>query len=249
MMGTSMKVLIVGSALVMAACTSGRQPVEVEQGQQPTNNRSQDGLAGDQNGNNGSNSSIDGRTTLPLAITKKQLAPYALDLANLSYKFSYLATNQADKITFDAAGKAQLQFKNLEAGKAGTLTLEILEGTTVKLRGVAENVTLTKGQNNQVALTLKNVDAGNNGGSTDLTIDVTLDDGILPPTTVTPPTTVVTPPTTVTPPTDPVVTPPTNVTPPTDPVVTTPPTVDPIAEWDGKSFRGNARWSIVPVEG
>ncbi len=239
------------ASLTLSACTRGQQNVQIEPAKKPETSGQQGGSNADQGQSVGDKSGAVG-----IVLNKQALQKYAINLDNLNYKFTYLDQKQENKITFDAAGKAQLKFTNLPSDTAGTVTLEVLEGTTVKLRGSVENVTLKKGENTTVALTLKEVDpngGGNGNGNnntTDLTIDVTLDNN-------------------------------TGGTPPTGGngsgngtgsgsgsgsgagsgsgsgagagSDTTPNTggsggtADPIASWDGKSNLGNSKWSVTPA--
>ena len=207
-------------ASVLSACTQGSKKVQVLPAQDakptvPATNTATDPIA--------VNGQTEGNAAIPLDQAK--LAPYG-DTANMNYKFSYLTATQADKIAFDASGKAQITVKALPAGQSGTVSLEIYEGATLKLKGSQANVTLVAGQSNMVNnFKLSPVDSNGNvnpntGGptNTDLSIDVSIDNG--------------------------------NgngvVTPPNGGNGTT---TDPLADWDGKSFRGNSKWTIVPVSG
>lgn len=233
--------MLIGLGLTLSACTRSPQSVQVEPAKQPTDSSNQQQGQGQATGNGDQgevvNGSSQGDGEVGITLQKQALQQYAVNLDNLNYNFTYLDAKQSEKITFDAAGKAQLKFTNLPSDKAGTVTLEVLDGTTVKLRGSVENVTLKAGENTSVSLVLKEVDGGGGGnGTTDLTIDVTLDNtpasggagngagsgsgagtgsgsGSDEPNTG----------------------------------GNGGGTVDPIASWDGKSNLGNAKWSVSPA--
>ncbi len=236
--------MLVGASLTMSACTRSPQSVQIEPAKKPVQSSDQQG-GGDQGKSFGDRSGAVG-----IVLNKQALQQYAINLDNLSYKFKYLDKELSEKITFDAGGKASLKFKDLPSETSGTVSLEVLDGATVKLRGSVDNVVLKKGENTTVALVLKLVDDAGNGngngggnGTTDLTIDVTLDDGAG--------------------------TPPTGGTGNGNGGNTgtgtgtgagtgndTPNTggnggnnVDPIASWDGKSNLGNSKWRVTPVNG
>lgn len=229
-------VLLMTASLALSACTSrSPRPVQVEP--QP--------ITKDSSKNPdivGPGDAVDPNAETVSASTEVRQADLVaananIDLNNLKYKFSYLTKAQEDKITFDTAGKATITFRDLPAGTAGTVSLEILEGATVKFRGTAENVTLTAGQANSLKIELKAVDGGggsNPGGgnnTTDLTLEVTLggtggsNPNNPPPSN----------------PNNPNNPPP----PPSNPNLPD----DPVANWDGKSNQGNAKWKIVPIDG
>ncbi len=101
-------------------------------------------------------------------------ANYGLDTTKLSYHFNYIDTDRSEPITF-VAGKAVLEFHNLAQGKAGDLTLEILQTGVVRVRGVIKALTLKPGKNE---VTLQLAAVGPNSGATgDLSIDVKIDSG------------------------------------------------------------------------
>ncbi len=221
------------AGLSLTACTSGPRAVQVDTPTAPDHGVVQD----PKNGASASKTDHSGQAGIKL--DKADFEKYALDIANLTYKFTFLTVVKEDKLLFDVDNKATLIFKDLPSETPGTITLEVSQAGKLVMRGTAD-ATLKKGENTKVQLKLSVVDpnAGGNGSgnsnTTDLTIDVTLDNNTggnpPPPTTTNPP-----PPTTTNPP------PPTTTTPPP----TT--TVDPIASWDGKSNLGNSRWTIVPV--
>ena len=171
---------------------------------------------------------------IPVTLDEAKMKAYG-DTTNMNYKFSYLTVTQAQPITF-TAGTAQIKIQGLPASQAGTVVLDIYEGTTLKLHGEKANVTLGVGVNNNIQLNLApptgtgGVNPGGGAGTTDLTIDVTLDNG-----------------TGTNPGTGSVV--PGSGGSGTNPGTGTGSIVDPIAGWDGKSFLGNAKWTIVPVNG
>jgi hypothetical protein len=215
------------AALVSQACT-GRSPRTVEIGQQKP--VEQPGGSTDP--------VVTGPTTdASMGIDKGELlaASPSINVHALTYKFTYLTASLSDAITFDAAGKASIQLKGLPAGQSGPATLEILEGGTVKFRGSKDPVMLAVGQANKIDIPLTAVggtgtgtNPGSNPAVTDLTIDVTLqtNPGGSNPGTGGPGTGTGTGTGTG--------------------VITNP---DPVADWDGKSFRGNTKWNIVPVNG
>ena len=249
----SFKILLpvmMGAALALQGCTQSSTPPIVVQnpGQQGAGDLSPAAGQANQTGSNTGEAAV--------TLEQRDLQKYAINTSNLHYKFQYLTAKQDGDIKFDTSGKAQLIFRNLPSEQSGTVQLDILDGTTVKLTGSATNVTLAKGKNTDLSLTLHA--AGSTGNSTDLTIDVALDNSGGGTTTTPPPggTTTTPPPggTTTTPPPGGTAT----TTPPTGGTATTTPppggtatttTTDPVAGWDGKSFRGNAKWNIVPIKG
>jgi hypothetical protein len=110
------------------------------------------------------------QSTLPLVFEKRSFAPYARDLENLKYKFSYLAKKEEGDLTF-TDNKAKLNIKGLKHGEKGSLILEIYEGVVLKLKGELKDLELKQGSN-AVKIILNPVDSG----STDLTINVTLEE-------------------------------------------------------------------------
>lgn len=112
--------------------------------------------------------------TLPIALDindiKARFAPKNIDInaQNLNYKFSYASVTKADGIKFDASGKATLVFPGLPSGVKSNLSLEIFEGTTLRLRGEIKDLTLT-GSSVKLPLQLQTVDGA------DLTILVSIE--------------------------------------------------------------------------
>jgi hypothetical protein len=234
------------AALASQACT-GRSPRTVEIGdQKPV----------EQPGS--TDPAVSGPTTdASMELDKEELvkASPSINVHALTYKFTYLTASLSDAVTFDAAGKAQIQLRGLPSGQSGAATLEILEGGTVKFRGTKDPVMLAAGQANRIDITLAAVGPGTGTGTqpgvgtgtTDLTIDVTLQTnpgGSNPGTGGTG--TAVNP---VNPGTGTgiVTNPGTGTGTGVNPVIPVNP--DPVADWDGKSFRGNTKWNIVPVNG
>lgn len=237
---------------VLAGCTGrGPQPIDIQR-PQPSSSpgpRLPAGVGGEttmpgdteeqQNGTQTSTppAGLPQSASAAVVFSKSQFSP-AYNLANLKYQFAYLGKTQNGDITFDALGKATVTLKDLPAGQTGTVTLDVLEGTTPRMRGSKDNVTLKAGEANQIDLRLTEI--GGSGQTTDLSIDVSFagqnGGGALPPPVTPPPG----PPVTPLPPQPPVAQPPT----PPVPVL---PTTDPIAGWDGKSNKGNSRWNIIPV--
>ncbi len=221
-------IVAVVSAGLLSSCTREKRGIEVAPNKQPATQPIASGAG---------NGTIGVGAEVPVVLQERELKAYVDNTANLSYKFTYLAVTQQDKIAFDAAGTAKIVAKGLPAGQAGSVVLEIYEGAVLKLRGAVDNVTLTAGSNNNLNLKLAKVDGnvnpnpGGTGTVTDLTIDVTLDNGAGGNGN-----------------------PGSNgngnggTNPGTNPGGSGG-TTDPLADWDGKSFRGNARWNIVPVNG
>lgn len=221
------------SAGFLSSCTREKRGIEVVSPKQPATQP----IVG-----NPGNGTIGAGAEVPVVLQEKELKPYVDNTANLTYKFTFLAVALQDKIAFDAAGTAKIVAKGLPAGQPGSVVLEIYEGAVLKLRGAVDNVTLAAGSNNNLNLKLAKVDGsvnpnpGGTGGTvTDLTIDVTLDNG-----------------------TGGNGNPGSNgngnggTNPGTNPGINpggNGGNTDPLADWDGKSFRGNARWNIVPVNG
>lgn len=185
---------LVSMSLSMTACT-GRSPRSVEIQNQPKPAAAQPVTR-----EPGTPPTITPTTTKPdangnvaadVVLTKQYLSAKIanLNLDNLTYKFKFLTVEKSEKITFDAQDKASLTIPGLPVDKPGTVSLEVLEGTVVKLRGTLDNVTLKAGVANKLPLELNPVDngGGNNGGdTTDLTLEVSL--GKNNPTPPTPPT-------------------------------------------------------------
>ena len=220
-------IVVLSIASLMAfSCTRKQGDVDAPQvgNPQPINNNTPIGGGDGAEQNEGTVATVLDEQTLK--------TNYAIDTSNLTYKFSYLNISQDGDIDF-VDGKAQLVFRRLPVGRAGDLTLDLYEGSTLKLRGAKLNTTLTSGQN-QLQLTMQEVDPdgsgnGNNGGgnTTDLIIDVILGDGG----------------STNPPPSGGGGGTPTPTPPPP------PPSDELPANWDGKSHLGNSSWQIVPVEG
>jgi hypothetical protein len=166
---------------------------------------------------------VSGETAdLPIVINESELqqAFANLDIKSMKYRFSYIATQEGD-LTF-TNGKASLTFKDLPTGKSALLKLELLEGSTVKFEASQANFTVNKGISNRISLKLQAVGASG-GGTTPAkdAADLQID-----------------------------VTVPGSGGGTANPAPATPTTTaDPIAEWDGKSFKGNSKWDILPVGG
>lgn len=203
------------ATLALSACTGrSTKPVQVDQPKPATQPVAGQGT-------------VD--VEVPLDGAKLKAAYAGLDLSKLSYKFKYLTVEKAEALTFDANNKATLKIGALPVNTPGTVTLDILEAGVAKLRGTADNVTLsaTDPTKNKIALEVKPIDpatGGTPGGSTggqttELTIEVSL--GSSGGTTPTTPTTPNNPP---------------------------PQPTDPVAGWDGKSFKGNTKWKICSDE-
>ena len=211
--------LVLGAALFVSGCTkSTPQVVQVE------NPKAEAGEEKKPDINTTVTSNGDGQAAVVL--DEQQLkSAYAIDTTNMTYKFEYLGKSQQGAISF-VNSKATLTFKDLPSEQSGTVKLELLEASVVKLSATQDNVVLKKGVPNQISLKL--VPTTNpivNPSTTDLSIDVTLDEK--------------TPDTTPIKPVDPVQ--------PVDPIKPVDP-VDPIASWSGKEHKGNTRWSIISVD-
>ena len=157
------------------------------------------------------------------------------DTANMSYKLSYLTFSEQKTIKFEA-GAAQIQAHGLPTGQTGTVSLDIYDGAVVKLHAEQANVMLTAGVNGGIRLALApptggsgSINGNGSNGTTDLSIDVTLDNGNTSGTGS--------------------VVPGGGIGNGAGSSQGTGGAVDPIAGWDGKSFLGNAKWNIVPVNG
>jgi hypothetical protein len=147
--------------LVQACTTRPTQPVEGQNG------------ATDRDRNNTSPAAgKDDSPSVPVVLDEQQLKnAYSFDTSNMRYKFSYLTTQSEGDLKFEN-GKARLDFKNLQEGVKGDLTLTLLEGTTAKLRGEKKDLILAKGQNN-IELLMKSLQAGT--GTTDILVNVELE--------------------------------------------------------------------------
>jgi len=178
---------------------------------------------------------------------------FNINTANLNYKFSYLGKSESGAIRF-SSGKSRVSLSKLKSGQSGTVSLEISEGATLRLKGEQTNVTLRPGQN-EMSLNLRSVSPptpppgtnpgtgpGTNPGTnpgiinngitppqdTSLSINVTMDGATPPP---------------AQPNVQPNAQP--NVQPNIQPNVT--PQTQPQA-WNGVGDRGNENWSIESIE-
>ncbi|NDE13478.1 hypothetical protein EBZ80_00920 [bacterium] len=169
---------------------------------------------------------------------------FNVDTAKLSYKFSFLGKTDSGAIRFNM-GKSRVSLNKLKPNQPGTVTLEIYEGTALRLKGERQGVTLRPGQN-EMELTLRLVSPPSNPGitpppntnpvpapnpqpiDTSLSINVGIE-GTVPPSN------------------QPSNQPPSNQ-PPADPQTQpgTPP--QPSQPWNGIGDRGNETWSIQPLD-
>lgn len=163
---------IVTSVVLSTACTkTAKQPAIQEgpkTGQKPDESKT---TPGGKEQITPSEQSSQG-TSVPLVLDENVLKKtYAIDTSNMRFKFQYLETKSEGELKFES-GNAHLDFKGLKDGIKGDLQLELLEGTTVKLRGETKDLVLTKGPNS-IKLVLKAV-----GGSTEtaeLVVSVEID--------------------------------------------------------------------------
>jgi len=181
-------------------------------------------------------------------IQAAMLTTYQVNISEAKYKFTYIDYTKEDALKFEN-GVAKLTLNGLPAGKQGNIALEVSDNAGIKLRGGASNVTLVAGRVNNLDIKLEPTSGGNPivvPMTTELVINVQIDQGTAPqpsPNVVTPNNNNVVTPNVVTPN---VVTP--NVVTPNNNNVVTPNVVDQnISTWDGRSDRGNSRWSIVPI--
>ena len=228
-------------------CVSKAPSVDVAPGSQrnPNTIGTGPGSAFDQTMDTGSLSAV-----LDERMLKDQ---FNINTANLNYKFSYLGKSESGAIRF-SAGKSRVSLSKLKPGQSGTVSLEISEGTTLRLKGEQTNVTLRPGQN-EMSLNLRSVsppnpgpganpgtnpgtnpgiNPGTNPGTnnngialpqdTSLSINVTMDGSNPPPAQPN-----------VQPNAQPNIQP--NVTPQTQPQA-----------WNGVGDRGNESWSIESIE-
>jgi hypothetical protein len=231
---------VLGMAMALGACT-GRdsKQIQVEEGEGTGAQAAQPGGAkttpvAEQpvDGTETETGAAPGGTeTASIVLDEADFASYAAK--QLRYEFNYLTYKDRGDIKF-TNGKATLTFKGLPAYQSGTATLDILDGVEKLMHGEAKGVKLVKGQNNALKMQLSNVNGGGSGagGTGDLTVDLSVNgggsggSGDIDTDTDTD----------------------------TDTGTGTGGTggsgggVDPIAGWDGKSFKGNARWTIVPIE-
>jgi len=184
-------------------------------------------------GQQGNDGNADGRTVdVSMPLPASSLEKYRIDLNNARYKFTYLEVAKEDALTF-TNGTATITIPGLPPNREGTVSLEVLEGGTLKLRGSQPNVKLSATTANNLSITLQPVDGSNpNPIVVPMTTSVTIlvrvegDQGLDPIATPIP-----------SPGPQPIVTP-----------IPTPVPIDPqLGSWDGRTDRGNDRWTIVPV--
>jgi hypothetical protein len=234
---------VLGMAMALVGCTGGSsRRVQIEDGAgegqraaQPSGGTTTTPVAEPPGEETQSGAADADSETASITLDEKDFASYAAD--QLKYEFKYLTYKSSGELKF-AGGKATLTFKGLPADKSGTASLDILQGVEKKMHGETPNVTLVKGKNTPIKMTLTAVNGGGNGGAGgtgDLSVDISVngggsggssggdtsgddsssgDDGASTGGSGT----------------------------------GTGTGVDPIAGWDGKSFKGNARWTIVPIE-
>jgi len=218
--------LVLGSALVFSGCTRGGPQVVQVESPKVDSGASKDDKKPDIN----TIVDTDGAGQAAVVLDEQQLkSAYEVDTSNMTYRFEYLGKSQQGAIAF-ANNKATLVFKDLPSDQSGTVKLELLEANVVKLAATQENVILKKGTQSQISIKLVPVTNPNgNSSTTDLSIDVTLDDKTTPDSTITPDT----------------------LGPQPNPGQLDPgqpDLVDPIAGWNGREHRGNSRWSIISVD-
>lgn len=140
---TRVAVLVAISGLA-AACVSRAPTVDVAPGSQqnPQNQWNDFGSNTDPQFNQSDSGSI--AATLYEASLKND---FNIDTANLSYRFSYLDKSDTGSVRF-VNGTARIGLSGLKPNQEGTVTLEIYEGQTLRLKGERANVTLQPGQNN-----------------------------------------------------------------------------------------------------
>lgn len=179
---------------------------------------------------------------------------FNVNTANLSYKFSFLGKSDTGAIRF-SQGKSRISLNKLKPNQAGTVSLEIFEGATLRLKGERQNVTLRPGQNEmELTLRLMTPPPGNNSApgpnnnpgnnvlppntqpqDTSLSINVTIEGNASPApnSNVQPP---VTPPQAQPPQTQP------------QPPQAQPQPGTPSQPWNGIGDRGNESWSIESLD-
>jgi hypothetical protein len=233
---------IILTALVVSTVMMGceRKPADILAPQPQNPNGNVDPFKPD--GNNGSaNETID---NIGIYLAQEKFEKFSVDINNLSYKFTYLSVTASDRITF-VDKKAKITISNLPANKSGDLVFEILEGSTAKFRSVLKNLSLKPGQQT-IQLNPEYIGGGGvtpPGETSELILDIIIEDPgtnpVTPVPTVVVPTVVPTPqPTNI----------PTVIVDPTPVPTNVPTTVVPVLDWDGKSFKGNDKWNIVPVQ-
>jgi hypothetical protein len=234
-----LKLFILTAVTVFAGCT--KRSGGLENGNAGQQGQGYDQTPQGQEQFNGSQENQGESATVPVNFDAALLnqASAEIDLTKpITFKLEYTTYNKS-QTTEVKDGKVSLTFKDLPSGQTGELILTIHETETgpAVFRGTKAGVTLTPG-NNKIDLVLKKVDPDTNQ-DTDLTIDVTLDDGTNPDPDPDPNTNP-----------DPDPDPNTNPDPDPDPNTNPDPnTPDPsIASWDGQSFRGNAKWDIVVAQ-
>ena len=144
---------------VTFGCVSKAPSVDVAPGSQRNPNAS--GFNPGGNGGSGFDQSLDTGSLTAVLDERILKAQFNVNTANLNYKFSYLGKSDSGAIRF-SGGTSRLSLSKLKPGQAGTVTLEIYEATTLKLKGEQTNVALKPGQN-ELSLTLRLVNTTNPG--------------------------------------------------------------------------------------
>jgi hypothetical protein len=163
--------LIFAMIVIGGGCT-GRSGTTIETPAGASGDR-RDERAGDQQSaprTQGTQSAQGTKAAIPVTLDQKVLAKYADVGGELTARLEYLDETQEQPIVFKS-GKARLEFKELPTGEKGTLSLTILEGDDVRLRGETADLVLKVG-GNHIDLVLSPVD------DADATIDIEIgDDG------------------------------------------------------------------------
>lgn len=129
--------------VITSACVSQAPTVDVPPGSQqnPQAPWTDFGSNTDPQFNQGDSGSI--AATLYEASLKND---FNIDTANLSYKFSYLDKSDTGSVRF-INGTSRIGLSGLKSNQSGTVTLEIYEGQTLRLKGERTDVVLQPGQN------------------------------------------------------------------------------------------------------
>lgn len=109
--------------------------------------------------------------SVPIELEEAKLKKHVTYTDALRYRFSYGERKVEDDIKFEA-GKALITIKKLRSGITADLTLEVVEGGVVRLRGVAKNLKLEP-KENRIPLTLSPING--EGGELSINIEIPVD--------------------------------------------------------------------------
>jgi len=158
----AMRLSLLGLAILTfsTGCVSRAPSVEVAPGNQQVQPPVGPGYT-----QNGGDQSYADTGSLTAVLDERTLKDnFNVDTSKLSYKFSFLGKTDSGAIRFNM-GKSRVSLNKLKPNQPGTVTLEIYEGTALRLKGERQGVTLRPGQN-EMELTLRLVSPPSNPGIT-----------------------------------------------------------------------------------